>query len=369
MTKTEFQQLVTAHPIYLDGATGSNLMAAGMPMGCCPEEWILAHPQALIDLQKSYVEAGTNILYAPTFTANRIKLAEYGLQNQVEEINKALVTISRQAAGEKAYVAGDLTMCGRQLYPLGDMKFEELVDVYKEQIRAIEQAGVDLYVIETMMSLQESRAALIALKETTDKPVMVSMTYNEDGRTLYGTDPVTAMVVLQSLGADAVGLNCSTGPKDMVPLVEAMARVANVPILAKANAGLPELVEGKTIYRMTPEEFAKACKELVEAGASILGGCCGTTPEHIRAMAETTCNMQIQRPSQKRRRILTSERKSVEITLDGSFLVIGERINPTGKKTLQAKLREGDIDYVCEMARSQEEAGAAIRYQYGYEWH
>ncbi len=360
MTKTEFRRLTEEGLVFLDGATGSNLMNAGMPMGCCPEAWILEHPEVLCNLQKEYVEAGTNILYAPTFTANRIKLEEYGLQDKVEEMNMALVELSKQAAEGKALVAGDLTMCGKQLYPMGDMQFEELVEVYKEQICAIEKAGVDLYVVETMMSLQESRAALIALKETTDKPVMVSMTYNEDGRTLYGTDPVTAMVVLQSLGADAVGLNCSTGPEGMIPLIEAMAKVAEVPILAKPNAGMPELEDGVTVYKMNPEEFAKAAVTLAEAGASILGGCCGTTPQHIQALVNAVKDVEVPRISNEPKRILTSERKSVEIDLDGSFLVIGERINPTGKKKLQAELKEGSLDLVCAMARDQEENVASI---------
>lgn len=360
MTKTEFRERIGKYPVFLDGATGSNLMEAGMPMGCCPETWILEHAGVLCELQRAYVEAGTDILYAPTFTANRIKLEEYGLQDQVEEINMALVELSRQAADGKALVAGDLTMCGKQLYPMGDLEFEDLVEVYKEQIRAIEKAGVDLYVVETMMSLQESRAALIALKETTEKPVMVSMTYNEDGRTLYGTDPVTATVVLQSLGADAVGLNCSTGPEGMIPLIQQMAEVAQVPILAKPNAGMPELEDGVTVYRMGPEEFAETAKALVEAGATILGGCCGTTPAHIRALVDAVGKMEVSKQSSEPQRILTSERKSVKIELEGSFLVIGERINPTGKKKLQAELKERNLDLVRTMAREQEENGASI---------
>ncbi|MCI8327289.1 MAG: dihydropteroate synthase, partial [Lachnospiraceae bacterium] len=304
--------------------------------------------------------AGTNILFAPTFTANRIKLEEYGLENKLEEMNRELVELSRRAAGGKAWVAGDLTMCGKQLYPMGEMQFEELVRIYKEQICAIEKAGVDLYVVETMMSLQESRAALLALKETTEKPVLVSMTYNEDGRTLYGTDPVTAMVVLQSLGADAVGLNCSTGPSSMVPLIKEMAKVAQVPILAKPNAGMPELEDGVTVYKMGPEEFAETAKSLVEAGASILGGCCGTTPAHIRALVNAVGTIEISKSVAEKKCVLTSERKTVEIDLDGSFFVVGERINPTGKKKLQAELREGNLDLVRTMAREQEENGAAV---------
>ena len=216
MTRAEFKQLVQNGPVILDGATGTNLQMAGMPVGVCPEQWIIEHPQVMIDLQRAYVEAGTQILLAPTFTANRIKLEEYGLTDKLPAMNRRLVAISKEAAGDKALVAGDITMTGQQLYPMGELQFEELVEVYKEQIQVLCEAGIDLLIVETMMSLQEARAALLAAKETCELPVLISMTYNEDGRTLYGTDPATAIITLQSLGADAVGMNCSTGPQEML---------------------------------------------------------------------------------------------------------------------------------------------------------
>ncbi len=359
MTKKDFRELQKEGVLLLDGATGTNLQKAGMPVGVCPEQWIIEHPEVLTDLQRQYVQAGTNILLAPTFTANRIKLAEYGLESQLVEINRQLVALSKQAAGE-ALVAGDLTMTGRQLYPLGDLLFEELVQIYKEQVRVIADAGVDLFIVETMMSLQECRAAVLAVRETCDLPVLVSLTYNEDGRTLYGTDPKTAVVVLQSLGADAVGMNCSTGPYDMLGPVKEMAEYATVPILAKPNAGMPQLENGVTIYCMEPEEFAVAGRELVSAGVSVIGGCCGTTPAHIRALKDAVKDMTPGMPLQCSRRVLASERKSVEIVTGDRFLVIGERINPTGKKKLQAELRDGKLDLVRQMAMEQEENGAAI---------
>lgn len=360
MTKVEFAELMKQGPIILDGATGTNLMAAGMPIGVCPEAWILEHPKVLLQMQKEYVEAGSKIVYAPTFTGNRIKLQEYGLEDRLEEINTSLVQLSKEAVEGKALVAGDMTMTGQQLYPLGEMMFEELVDIYKEQAGVLAAAGADLFVVETMMSLQECRAAVIAIREVCDLPIMVTLTYNEDGRTLFGTLPETAVVVLQSLGADAVGINCSTGPMEMIEAVQKMASYATVPIIAKPNAGLPELEGRKTVYRMTPEEFAAAGVELVKAGASILGGCCGTTKEHIHALAEAVKGMDMVKPLTAHRRILTSERKNVEIDLDGNFLVVGERINPTGKKKLQAQLKEGKLDLVREMALEQEANGARI---------
>ena len=315
----------------------------------------------LIDLQKRYVEAGTDILFAPTFTASRIKLKEYGLEDHLEEMNRKLVALSKEAAkGTNALVAGDLTMTGEQLYPLGDLMFEDLVDVYKEQAKIIAEAGADLFVVETMMSLQECRAAVLAIREVCDLPVMVSLTYNEDGRTLYGTDPVTAVVVMQSLGADAVGMNCSTGPEAMLEPIAKMAEYAAIPLLAKPNAGMPELIDGQTVFNVESEEFAEVGKKLVEEGAAIIGGCCGTTPEHIRALKEAVKGIPVKAPLQTKRRMLTSERKSVEITLDGRFMVIGERINPTGKKKLQAELKEGSLNLVRTMALEQEENGASI---------
>ena len=360
MTKKEFREFVNKGPIILDGATGTNLMAAGMPIGVCPEAWILEHKEVLLNLQRGYVEAGTNIVYAPTFTGNRIKLEEYGLADRITEINTELVRLSREAVGDKALVAGDMTMTGQQLFPLGELMFEELVEVYKEQASILDKAGADLFVVETMMSLQECRAAVLAIKEVSDKPVMVTLTYNEDGRTLYGTPPEAAVVVLQSLGVDVIGINCSTGPMEMIEPVKIMAEYATIPILAKPNAGLPELVDGETVYRMTPEEFAEAGAAIVEAGAAIVGGCCGTTPEHIAALTAKVKGMELIAPLKSHRRILSSERKAVEIDLDGNFLVVGERINPTGKKKLQAELREGRLDLVRNMAMDQESNGAAI---------
>lgn len=361
MTREAFRELVKKGPVLLDGATGTNLQKAGMPVGVCPEQWILENSEVLIDLQKRYVEAGTDILFAPTFTASRIKLKEYGLEDHLEEMNRKLVALSKEAAkGTNALVAGDLTMTGEQLYPLGDLMFEDLVDVYKEQAKIIAEAGADLFVVETMMSLQECRAAVLAIREVCDLPVMVSLTYNEDGRTLYGTDPVTAVVVMQSLGADAVGMNCSTGPEAMLEPIAKMAEYAAIPLLAKPNAGMPELIDGQTVFNVEPEEFAEVGKKLVEEGATIIGGCCGTTPEHIRALKEAVKGIPVKAPLQTKRRMLTSERKSVEITLDGRFMVIGERINPTGKKKLQAELKEGSLNLVRTMALEQEENGASI---------
>lgn len=361
MKKEEFKKWINNRLVYLDGATGSNLMKRGMPSGVCPEKWILDHPDVLIGLQKEYVEAGSNIIYAPTFTANRIKLKEYGLEDRIEEINERLVRFSKEAAAGKALVAGDITMTGRSLTPMGDMDFEDLVQIYKEQIRYLDKAGADLLVVETMMSLQESRAALIAAKEVCDLPVMVTLTFEADGRTLYGTDGVTAAVTLEKLGADAVGANCSTGPDKMLELIGRISEVVSIPVIAKPNAGMPTLNEqGETVYDMDADTFAGEMAGIVKAGAVILGGCCGTSPEFIRKLVDTTSGMDIEHKYKEGMRYLTSERKTVCFDLDSPFMVVGERINPTGKKKLQAELREGKLDLVLSFAEEQEECGAAL---------
>lgn len=360
MTREALYHRLKQGPLIMDGATGSNLQKAGMPTGVCPELWILEHEEVLIHLQKQYVEAGTDILFAPTFSGNREKLKEYGLGDRAKEINQKLVKISRKAAGEKALVAGDMTMTGVALEPIGPMKLEDLIDIYKEQAGYLLEAGVDLFVVETMMSLAETRAAVIAIREICDLPVIASMTFQEDGRTLYGTDPVTATVVLQSVGADVIGINCSTGPEEMLSIVREIKDYANVPIMVKPNAGLPQFVDGETVYPMGAEEFASYGGAFVEAGAGLLGGCCGTTPEHIRLLAEQVKNLNVKEPHNIHPSVLASERRYQEISLDGPFLVIGERINPTGKKKLQEELRAGSLHLVEEMAEQQEEMGAHI---------
>ncbi|MBR1771093.1 MAG: homocysteine S-methyltransferase family protein [Lachnospiraceae bacterium] len=367
MTKNEFAKWTSDKLIYLDGATGSNLVKAGMPSGVCPEQWILEHPDIMQKLQEDYVKAGTDILYAPTFTANRIKLAEYGLADHMREMIQGLVAISRRAAdtavGRNVYIAGDITMTGEQLRPMGQMELETLIDVYKEQITLLAEAGVDLLVVETMMSLAETRAALIAAKECCDLPVMVTYTFEPEGRMLYGTDASTAAIVAESLGACAVGANCSTGPDQMAAVIAQIAAVTTISVIAKPNAGLPLLdKDGNTYYGMDAETFGTQMQLLVDSGACVIGGCCGTTPDHIRAIHERYGDRRTIRVPRRPDgiRYLTSERQTVAFGLHDRFMVVGERINPTGKKALQAQLREGNTDRVLQFAEEQEQGGAQI---------
>ena len=364
MTRQEFRELTKNRIVYLDGAMGSNLIKRGMPKGVCPEKWILENKNIVVELQKEYVEAGTDILYAPTFTSNRIKLQEYGLEVNLLQINKDLVSITKEAAlsakERVVYVAADITMTGLQLKPMGKLDFEELVEIYKEQALALIEGGVDLFVVETMMSLQETRAAVIAIKEVCDMPIMATMTFEADGRSLYGTNAETAAIVLETLGVDAVGANCSTGPEHMLPVIQKMAEKCNLPIIAKPNAGIPFLNEdGETAYNNTPENFADEMKMLVEAGATVLGGCCGTSPEYIKATVQKQYPYK-QRAFVKRERCLTTERNTFTFGLDDAFFVVGERINPTGKKQLQAELREGNMNRIFTFAEEQEENGALV---------
>lgn len=367
MNKQAFNHIAQNRILYLDGATGSNLVKAGMPAGVCPEKWILEHREIMLALQKDYVKAGTDILYAPTFTANRMKLAEYHLEDRMCEMIENLTAISRQAADNcpdrKVYVAGDLTMTGEALRPVGNMELETLIDIYKEQITALEKAGVDLLVVETMMSLAEARAALIAAKEVSNLPVMVTLTFEADGRTLYGTDATTAAVVLESLGACAVGANCSTGPAQMREVISALSSATHIPVIAKPNAGLPYLDEnGNTCYNMDPAQFVEEMALLVEAGATVLGGCCGTSPEYIEGLRKKF-GREISGTAPRKPagvRYLASERKTVAFRLTDPFMIVGERINPTGKKLLQEQLRQGSMEKVRQFAEEQEAGGAQI---------
>ena len=281
-----------SYPLILDGATGTQLQERGFDGSDCAEAWVLEHPETIREIQKAYVDAGSQILYAPTFGANRVKLEAHGYFNKVRDFNLRLVSLCRQAADGRAYVAGDLAPTGLFLYPLGETSFEELVEIYTEQAAALEEAGVDLFVIETMMTVAEARAALLAVRSVSEKPVFVSFTCDENGRTLTGSDVTAALQILQGMGLDAFGLNCSVGPEEMAAQLRRLHRIARVPMLAKPNAGTPESVGGKTVYDCPPERFTRWVGEMAASGVAVYGGCCGTGAEHIRAIrsaVETLC--------------------------------------------------------------------------------
>lgn len=288
MTREEFWTLAEEGVVLLDGATGSNLRRAGLPVGVSPELWILEHPQVLLELQRAYVDAGSQIIYAPTFGGNRISLMNYGLEEQTVRLNTALVRLSREAAGGRALVAGDLTTTGKALEPVGEMTYGLLYSIYQEQISALAEAGVDLLAVETMMGVEETAAALDAAQSVCGLAVLCSLSVEADGSALFDGNAAEAVATLQEMGAAAVGVNCSVGPDQLEAVVAGMKAVAQVPVIVKPNAGMPVMTEtGEAVYSMGPEDFARHMRTLVLAGAGAVGGCCGTTPEYIRQVRDT----------------------------------------------------------------------------------
>ena len=357
--KTKIISLLKKKILILDGATGTELQKRGMPSGVCPEVWCLDHPEVIQEIHRAYAEAGSDIVYTCTFGANRFKLGQYGIEN-VRKINKQMALLARAAVGGKTFIAGDIGPTGHFVEPFGDLEFERAVHAFKEQVRGLLEGGVDLLVIETMMDIQEARAALIAIRETTDLFAMVTMTYEKNGRTLNGTDPVTALITLQSLGADAVGCNCSTGPDSMMPLITAMKPWARIPLLAKPNAGMPRLIGKQTVFDMSPKDFAAFGKLFVKAGVNLIGGCCGTTPAHIGALKRATAKAKPPVPCLHAISAVSSSRHYRILDQNKSLMIVGERLNPTGKKTLQQELLEGRMTLVRQIAREQEDQGADL---------
>lgn len=345
--------LTSSQPILLDGAMGTMLQAKGLPTGATPELVSLEHPQWLLDIHTAYLDAGSQIVYANTFGANREKLTHCGVT--VEEVVQAAVSLAKQAAQGRGLVALDIGPIGQLLQPTGTLEFEEAVDIFAQVVRAGVAAGADLAVIETMTDLQEARAALLAVKENSSLPVMVTMTYESTGRTFLGCSPACAALTLEGMGADAIGINCSLGPREMPPLVEELIAWTNLPIVLKPNAGLPH-PDGSG-YDITPEEFAQSLASLAQMGVQVFGGCCGTTPEYIRLLREALSQTQMRQVPRHVPPAVCSATKVVPID---RVRVIGERINPTGKKLMKEALRRGDVDYMLGQALAQVDAGADI---------
>lgn len=284
MTKKEFREL-TEKVLILDGATGSNLMAQGMPRGICTELWVMEHKEIIQNLQRAYIEAGSQVIYAPTFGGNRRNLQQHGMEDRIVEINHTLVSYSREVAGERVFVAGDITTSGQFVTAEGEYTYEDAFEMYKEQMQILQEAGVDLLAAETMINIEETLAAVDAANAVCQLPIMCTMTVEADGSIFSGGNAVEAAVALESAGADAVGINCSVGPDQLVSVVRNIREAVSIPVIAKPNAGMPVIDDqGNAVYSMLPEEFAGHMKVLAENGASIMGGCCGTTPEFIRAM-------------------------------------------------------------------------------------
>lgn len=345
-------------PLLLDGAMGTQLQAAGLAVGELPELLCLERPELVRDVHRAYVEAGSEVVTTNTFGANARKLAGAA---GVREVFRAAVSCAR-ASGAR-YVAADLGPTGSLLRPLGTMPFDEAYDLFAEQVTAAAEAGADLFVVETMADLLEAKAALLACRENSDLPVLCTMTFGEDGRTFLGTTPEAAAATLSSLGADVVGINCSLGPEEVAPLVLRMLPWADCPVMVQANAGLPRVEGGVTTYPVGPADYARALRPLAEAGVRVMGGCCGTTPDHVRALRALLDEASPAEPGARGSRSgdfrATSARELFSLA-PGEVGVIGERINPTGKRRLKEALRSGDYDYVVGEAVAQERAGAQL---------
>ena len=350
----DFRELLNAPgPVLLDGGMGTMLQARGLKLGEYPELAALEHPDWLLDIHRAYVAAGSQILCANTFGANREKLRRTG--RTVEEVIPPSIALARQAAGDRALVALDLGPIGQLLEPTGSLDFETAVDIFAQEVRAARDAGADLVMVETMTDLQECRAALLAVKENSDLPVMVSLTYEERGRTFLGHSPAAAALTLEGMGADAIGVNCSLGPREMPPLVEELTRWTTLPISVKPNAGLPD--PGGAGYDITAEEFADAMAALTQLGVKCYGGCCGTTPDYIAKLARALEGRTIRAIPRSVPAAVCCPTGVVPID---RVRVIGERINPTGKKRMKEALRLGDVDFMLGQALEQLQAGADI---------
>ncbi len=344
----------------LDGAMGTMLQEKEMAPGECPELFGVNNPGLLEDIHYQYMEAGADIIQTNTFGGNRFKLAEYGLQERAAEINAEAVRIARAGTRGKALVAASIGPSGKMLQPFGDTSFAELYAVFGEQMQSCEKAGADLLSIETMTDIGEMRAALIAAHSYTRLPVIAHMTFEPGGRTLMGTDPLTALVILEALQPLAIGANCSGGARELLPIIEEMGRYSNIFLSVEPNAGLPQLVEGRTIFPDSPEEMAEYALKLRDAGANIIGGCCGTTPEHIKAIAGTLRRLSPQKRSIPGIRALAARSQTVILGEGKPLAFIGERINPTARKKLAQDIKEGRMQMVVEEARKQVEADAPI---------
>lgn len=370
--------------LLFDGGMGTLVQAAGLhTIHEVPDLLNLTHPEAIVAIQRQYVEAGADCITTNTFSANRLKLAS--TDATVAEVYAAAAANARAAGAP--LVAGDIGPTGALLEPLGTLSFDEAFDIFAEQARAAETAGCDLIVVETMADLLEAKAAVLAAVESTTLPVFTTMTFGEDGRTFLGTTPAIAATTLSALGASAVGLNCSLGPVELAPLVEELAPHNRALVMAQPNAGLPRIQDGETVFDVGPDEFARAMEAILDAGATVVGGCCGTTPAHIAALSALLDARPLPAVEPSAPRVILSERSEPKdlpapsipnplyrpafavtsaqqmVSLPAGeprIAVIGERINPTGKKKLKAALQAGDVDYLVAEAAAQQRAGADI---------
>ena len=356
----DFRAALKQRVLVLDGAMGTMLQERGLAPGGCPEQMNLNAPAVVVGVHAEYAAAGADIIVANSFGGSRAKLAHYGLEGQVREINARAVELARQGAGADRFVAASIGPTGRFLEPVGDAGFEEMVAIFGEQVEAFVAAGADLITLETFLDIRELRAAVVACREYSALPILALMTFDDGGRTVLGTPPEAAAVTLDALCVDVIGSNCGLGIEGIYQILEKMRSVTNLPLIAQANAGLPVLVDGQTVFPGTPEEMTAYHQRLIELGVRIIGGCCGTTPAHIRAMRAALEGRDQAWTPPARRGFLSSRTAAVPLGGGAPCAVIGERINPTGKKLYSQELREEKTAYIRREAQEQVTAGASL---------
>ncbi|MBI2412534.1 MAG: homocysteine S-methyltransferase family protein [Deltaproteobacteria bacterium] len=355
--KKRFLEVLKDRPLLFDGATGTMLQRLGLKPGGCPDELSLKDPAMVRKVHAAYIEAGSDIVTTNTFGANRAKLAEYGLEGKLKEINIAAARCARDEAGKERFVAGGFGPTGRFVEPVGDMTFDEAFAIYTEQAEALKEGGADLVIIETMMDIKEMKAAIMAARSV-GLPVAATMTFDQTMRTVLGTPPESFAIMAAALGADCIGANCSLGIEGIYQAISAMSRVVDIPLIVQPNAGIPVLKGTETVFPASPEEMASFVPKLVDAGVRVLGGCCGTTPEHIRKMGAAFKSL---KPVTREKKNFTALASRTSFTLFGAGLppiVIGERINPTGRKALAQEIKEGKTAGIRNEARAQALSGA-----------
>jgi 5-methyltetrahydrofolate--homocysteine methyltransferase len=359
-----FRQALRDRVLVLDGAMGTMLQERGLKPGAAPEEMNLAAPETVAGIHREYLEAGADIIVTNTFGGSRAKLEHYGLEGRLYELNARGVEIARQVVGNRGYVAASMGPTGRFVEPVGDLSFDAMTGQFREQALPLIEAGADLITLETFLDIKEARAAVIAIRElSADIPVIAMLTFDDKGRSVLGTPPEAAAITLEAVGADVVGSNCGLGVDGIYEILAAMRRVTALPLISQANAGLPLLVDGRTVFPGTPEEMTAWHDRLLALGVRIIGGCCGTTPAHIRAIGEAlAAKDQSWRVPQFPAGVtfLASRSSFAAIGGGNATAIIGERINPTGKKGFSAELREGKVSYIRREALEQAAAGATL---------
>ncbi len=363
MNKLEFKKLLNEKILILDGATGTELQKYNFLEGVStPEELNIKFPERIKQIYASYIDAGSDIILANTFGANKLKLAQYNLDTKIEDIIHAGVDIAKQEASRTgAFVAGDISSLGGYLYPLGNISFDTAYETFKQQAQILIDSKVDLIIIETMTEIKELKAAVLAVKDICeDISVITQMTFTSEGVSVTGTDVLSFIAMAESLGVDALGMNCSVGPKDLLKLAEFMSKNTNLPISFKPNAGMPQFINRKTVFPGTPEEFLEYSLQAYNYGINMLGGCCGTTPEYIKLLAKNLKNKAPIKRNFVKHHLLSSRTRAIDLNLLKKPIKIGERINPTGRKILQAELSQNIFGLVKSEARTQVQNGADI---------